>query len=514
LNMVKICLIHTEQFHKDVILLLARKGIHVSYICTPPGQINHLVGSVSECVFHSVWDAMLGRPPASLSGESRLYVPPEASLLERLFPYEPMTLQMLERLNYQNMRIQDLRRFYLKYVSYWRGVIDIIRPDAVVFQSVPHMGYDYVFYALCQIFAIRTLIVERTYLPDRLILIEKIDEMPSPESKQKIKMETDECLEYQGPSVDNALPEKLLVEIESQENYYDIHNRAFQLAGSSKFSLTKMLKTVVLPARSFLGALLRHFPKLLKPFPTSIYGLTDPQPPLITYLWHLCIDSIYRISLMSVYESHVESPDFENDYVYFPLQYQPERTSVPMGGLFGDQLLALDILTHSLPPGWLVYVKEHPRQFTGVVPQSIRLARSKQFYKGLCNYDRRKVRLVSPSVSSDELIRNSRCVATLTGTTGWEAVRRGIPTIVFGVPWYINCPGVYPVSSVDSCSRVFGGIAGGKIDAPQDQLESYTRWLNTEGTFQGYFADVFKSNLSAEENARSYAEAIATHLGV
>ncbi|OGW53573.1 MAG: hypothetical protein A2Y81_05835 [Nitrospirae bacterium RBG_13_43_8] len=512
--MVNICLIHTEQFHKDVILLLARKGVHVGYICTPPEQINHLVGSGSECVFHSVWDAMLGRPPASLSGEPRLSVPPEASLLERLFPYEPMTLQMLERLNYQNMRIQDLRRFYLKYVSYWRGVIDIIRPDAVVFQSVPHMGYDYVFYALCQIFGIRTLIVERTYLPDRLILIESIDRMPSPESKQNIKMEANGCLEYQTQSAENVLREELLDEIENRENYYDMHNRAFQLPGSSKFRLTKMLKTVVLPGRSLLGALVRRFSKLLKPTLTSIHGLTDPQPLLITYLWHLCKDSIYRISLMSVYESHVESPDFGSDYVYFPLQYQPERTSIPMGGVFADQLSALDILTHSLPPGWLVYVKEHPRQFTGVVPQSVRLARSKQFYKTLCKYDRRKVRLVSPSVSSDELIRNSKCVATLTGTTGWEAVQRGIPTIVFGVPWYIHCPGVHPVTSVDSCSKVIGEIAGGKTNVPRDQLESYVRWLNTKGTFQGYFADVFKSNLSAEENARSYAEAIATHLGV
>jgi hypothetical protein len=512
--MLNICLIHTEQFHKDVILLLARKGVHVGYICTPPEQIEHLSHSVSDCIFHSIWDAMLGRPPASLSGEPKLSVPPDAYLLERLFPYEAITLQMLERLNYQNMRIQDLRRFYLKYVSYWCGIINIIRPNAVIFQSVPHMGYDYVFYALCQVFGIRTLIVERTYLPDRLILIEKIDEMPSPESKQEIKIETNRCFEYKTQSSENVLREEFLVEIENRENYYDMHNRAFQLPGSSKLSLLKILKTLVLPGRSFLGILLRRLFKLLNPFFTSIYGLTYPQPPLIVYLWHLCKDSIHRISLMLIYESHVETPDFGSDYAYFPLQYQPERTSIPMGGVFADQLSALDILTHSLPPGWTVYVKEHPREFTGVVPQSVRLARSKQFYKTLCNYDHRKVRLVSPSVSSDELIRNSKCVVTLTGTTGWEAVQRGIPTIVFGVPWYIHCPGVHPVTSVDSCSKVIGEIAAGKANVPRDQLESYVRWLNTKGTFQGYFADVFKSILSAEENARSYAEAIATRLGV
>jgi len=512
--MLNICLIHTEQFHKDVILLLARKGVHVGYVCTPPEQIEHLAGSVSDCVFHSVWEAMLGLPPARLSEEPRLSVPPDASLLERLFPYEAITLQMLERLNYRNMRIQDLRRFYLKYVSYWSGIINIIRPDAVIFQSVPHMGYDYVFYALCQVFGIRTLIVERTYLPDRLILIEKINEMPSPEAKQKIEMETNGCLQYQAQAVENVLREEVLVEIENRENYYDMHNRAFQLSGSSKPSLAKMLKTLVLPGRSFLGTLWRRLSKLLKPVLTSIYGLTYPQPPLITYLWHLCKDSIHRISLMSVYESHVEPPDFGSSYVYFPLQYQPERTSIPMGGLYADQLLALDILTHSIPQDWTVYVKEHPRQFTGVVPQSVRLARSRQFYKTLCSYDHRKVRLVSPSVSSDELIRNSKCVATLTGTTGWEAVQRGIPTIVFGVPWYIHCPGVHPVTSVGSCSKVIGEIAAGKINVPRDQLESYVRWLNAKGTFQGYFADVFKSNLSAEQNARSYAEAIATRLGV
>lgn len=46
------------------------------------------------------------------------------------------------------------------------------------------------------------------------------------------------------------------------------------------------------------------------------------------------------------------------------------------------------------------------------------------------------------------------------------------------------------------------------------KIQDLTLLRCTKGTFQGYFADVFKSSLSEEENARSYAEAIAARLGV
>ena len=54
------------------------------------------------------------------------------------------------------------------------------------------------------------------------------------------------------------------------------------------------------------------------------------------------------------------------------------------------------------------------------------------------------------------LIDNSQAVATITGTSGWEAALRRKPALVFGHAWYRDCPGVYRVNSVDSCQEAIG----------------------------------------------------------
>ena len=159
-----------------------------------------------------------------------------------------------------------------------------------------------------------------------------------------------------------------------------------------------------------------------KPYVGSTFGLASKMPTRFEYLCLDLLESIHLYRLRHFYESHTVDPDLGANYVYYPLQFQPERTSIPLGLTFGDQLLALNMLAESLPPGWYVYVKEHPRQFTDN-PLKARLGRSRRFYETLVSMDLGKVRLVSISTPSDALIRNSRLVATVAGTAGWEAVR-------------------------------------------------------------------------------------------
>jgi hypothetical protein len=273
-------------------------------------------------------------------------------------------------------------------------------------------------------------------------------------------------------------------------------------------------RAMVAHARDFGRGLLRNSSRVFKRvgLASSSYALSEKMPRTITHLWRLLVSDIQRDRLRLRYEIHARKPDFGRNYVYLPLQLQPERTTNPMGGIFNDQLLALDTLVHALPEGWEVYVKEHPRQLGGTDVLKFRLGRSKLFYEKLAAHDRNKVRLVSPSEPSNKLVESSRCVATITGTSGWEAVQKGIPAIVFGLPWYLHCPGVYSVDSVESCARVLSGIASRKIMVDVDSLRKYNNWLSSAGTFKGYFSDVFKSPISLDDNAKLYADAIISNL--
>jgi hypothetical protein len=155
--------------------------------------------------------------------------------------------------------------------------------------------------------------------------------------------------------------------------------------------------------------------------------------------------------------------DVSAPYVFVALHYQPEQTTCPTGGVFVDQWLLVDLLSKSVPEGWLIYVKEHPFQF---FPDGIgERGRTTDFYDDLVALP--NVRLVPWTTSPFTLIDGAKAIATVTGTTGTEAVLRGKPVLVFGYAWYRGCDGVFYTPTAESCRAAIARIADGYRPDPQ-----------------------------------------------
>ena len=121
------------------------------------------------------------------------------------------------------------------------------------------------------------------------------------------------------------------------------------------------------------------------------------------------------------------------DYVYFPLQLQPEMTTSTLGGFYSDQLLAIEQLAKLVPNDCLIYVKENPKQ-TGRMRNPI-------FFKRLFRVS--NVRFLPSYANTYKLIDHSQFVSTITGTVGWEAICRGKNALIFGLCWYRSMSGVF-----------------------------------------------------------------------
>ena len=158
----------------------------------------------------------------------------------------------------------------------------------------------------------------------------------------------------------------------------------------------------------------------------------------------------------------------DQKYLYFPLHYQPEKTSLPDGDIYVDQWLVINMISCLLPKGWNLYVKEHPAQFWyyrwGCMGRTI------DFYKDINKF--KNVKMVDCKINPFKLIDNAKAVVTLTGSVGVEAILRGIPALVFGYAWYRNCPGVFYTTTTSECSDALKKINDG-FRVNSKEVENY-----------------------------------------
>jgi hypothetical protein len=78
-----------------------------------------------------------------------------------------------------------------------------------------------------------------------------------------------------------------------------------------------------------------------------------------------------------------------------------------------------------MPLHFKLYVKEHPIMVG---------YRTHRYYRELKKIP--NVKLMNPSTSSFDLIKNAKLIATITGTVGWEALIFKKPVITFGDIFY------------------------------------------------------------------------------
>jgi hypothetical protein len=204
------------------------------------------------------------------------------------------------------------------------------------------------------------------------------------------------------------------------------------------------------------------------------------------------------------YAERVEPIDPLSPYVYFALPYQPEKSTSPEAGPYADLVTAAELLSRTVPEGWRIAVREHPFQWN--TRGSGEQCRSLQFYDDLLALP--NVQLVSLETSPFELMDLSRAVVTMTGTSGFEAVVRGVPVLAFGHAWYLPCEGVFNTMRHADLVKALECIDGGY--RPQKwKVDLFVEALETIG-FRGYsIPDLAEgAEIGNDENVDGFTRAL------
>lgn len=199
--------------------------------------------------------------------------------------------------------------------------------------------------------------------------------------------------------------------------------------------------------------------------------------------------------LDSAYRERSQYFDFNSQepFVYFPLPYEPERTSNPDGGDFYEFVDALTALRNFVPQEIKIVVKEHPSQISKKL-QGFQ-ARSPQIYGVLANLP--NVQLVPLDVPSQQLIEQSLFVSCITGTAALEAALIGKKSLIFGSPWFFNLPGIYSFSEMATYDA-FVRQRNGSLDQVLEALPEALRGKVFPGLATKSLSDYFETKLGSK----------------
>lgn len=279
--------------------------------------------------------------------------------------------------------------------------------DVVIFANMPHEGPDYVLYRLAKMLGTKTLICYQSLFSDKFYLMTSIEDFgrfaTTPAVSDAAMIPLEPGYYQQSVNMDG------LIEPDIPEQTA-LLGRAFR---SSRAMLERPMRAIRTPWSSTKAAINRALVRTSAPNLQRVY---------VRQMRQHALDMADVDSLVAT----------QAKIAYFPLHLQPELTTSAFGGVFQDQLYAIELLNSMLGDGWLILVKENPKQTY--------FQRRAMFFKRLKSLE--NVRLVPSRYSTYKLMRRARFVATISGTACWEAIKGGKRCLIFGKAWFSELPGV------------------------------------------------------------------------
>lgn len=415
----------TEDLIKHIIQLCNEKGFEICGWAVRRKDIKRII---------DIWpDAPVYEAPLPLDLDEINY---ESDMLHSFsFEEEENIRFLLDREGaYQNNMHSSQTRY--EVYAWVETILRRTNPNWILFPDVPHNIFTYLLYLSAKRKGIKTRMIRYGFPPHLFIISESVEreifKINSESLNGELSLQTNEYLN--ALRLDDAQPIYMLNQ--------KLNSKPFQV-------------------------LMRIFAKGRHSFSKKSISAA--------------VTHIKRIQLKRYYESICVS-NLEitktNPYIVVFLHLQPERTSMPEGGIYAQQWLMVQMLSKVCAvEGFDLYVKEHPSTFmTGP-----KLYRGRWFYNSLKALP--KVSLVSLSVKSTEILRNAKAVATITGTVGLEAVLKGIPAFIFGESIINGCAGTHRIKNQFDLNSAILSIQNGVEIEFEDIKKFFSALENDENCY-------------------------------
>ena len=355
--------------------------------------------------------------------KDKVLPPLDTKLIEELRWCESLYYPMLDRMEVdilKSVTYHQRKRYYENDLRCMLWILEQHKIDLVVFYTIPHISFDYALYGVCKAKGIPMVMgYFSVMVPHRAATVYFLSEIQ------------DHMPQLQGFKPQGLAEEQIHLP-ERMQSYYDHYARdKSQVKSFIFYSDYANYKTSKLQRVTNL---------VLSKFRQRSFFRTVRRK----------IVQHFNAKRLGKYLSKYSSAGAEGKYIYYPLHYQPECTSLPMGGVYYDQLHVLRLLSKLLPDDVTVYVKPHPNR---------NLLTGESFYEEIRSL--RNVKLVSSNANTYELIDNALAVVSLTGTAILESLIRGTPAMMFGYYIWQYAPNVFHCVNEEDCKEAIDRLCSG-----------------------------------------------------
>jgi len=391
------------------------------------------------------------------------FPPLDSEIIDEYLQTESIFLKMSDRLG-PSLSYQKRKDLYLKHLRFWHGFLTSIDYDAIVFENIPHEGFDFIAYE------ISTKMSKKTFM---------FYQMPiRPKKTYLLQLITN--LYDHGIKVDQIRSKKSHTNFENLNPKFRGYLEVIESHFTSLNSFTRSKKN---KKALFSCSFCKRFKSIVELIKTVLESLRRLDKDDFIYLVKLRLGLgekyLSKIQAKNFYQANVlNSADLSDKYIYFPLHYQPELSTSPLAKHYVDLSLVCELLANATKSsGVKIYIREHPRAFSSYG------SRTKGFYQRMIEHQ--NVFFISGSINSFELIDKSFAVATINGSCGWEALLRKKNVLMFGPRFYSSMRGCYNVRTISDLREAIKSIGNTQDKISDNDIFCFLKSLESE-TIEGF----------------------------
>lgn len=330
---------------------------------------------------------------------------------------------MISRRGLKFSDLHELVNEFTMSYHYFANLILKKNVQLIIFANLPHEGPDYVLYQVAKMLKVKTLICYQNIFSNQFFMMTSLADFGVFNTVPKIFGD-------QSLSLEPGFKQKV-------SYMQDIEKRQLAITGGGLGFILFRLKKAVRKISLMLVGLIRI---ALTPKRINLKSLARKIETFhfkYVYRKNNIKHTVSQVVLNNVINS-------SSKIAYFPLHLQPELTTSAIGGIFQDQLLAIETLRSLLNDNWVILVKENPKQGY--------FQRGDLFFNRLSHIP--GVYWVDRFYPSEKILEKATLTAVISGTAGWEAIKGGGKCIVFGQAWYSSLPG---------CIKYYDGITNSEL---------------------------------------------------